>query len=1393
MDNPNFSFLKDEYPEIYNSCNMVDSSFIYADGEYKYPVALSVLALEEIMKFKLNRNSGDLFDLVNIYCDSREVTEELCSALHTVRKKGNEAKHNLKSFKRNEAIKVVEKLQYVVSNVFDFYERIPRYKEVTGDEEWFSSVSKTDSEDYKLFYQKLIESENKSSELEVKLFNVENRLNDLIEKFDIISHNAVQFDDLKDLNNNEDLDEFKKKISDMENSLENIKVDEINSKIVELSEIVSNLDDTNEINEKLEELSDVKEQIEEFEGLKTYINQLLTLPGKYDDLENIKEKLAILEDSMVDLEDIEKIKQQLNDLSNSSEEEIDEKLDDIVEFNKKSNYNSLIEDINDLKTSLDKISSTDEKTPDSTQKEAIEYLGDKLIINAGPGSGKTYVLIERVKYLLNEKGVAPESLLIITFTEKAADELRYRLMNESGINHDDIDQMQISTIHSACRVILKDYYSSGLEIIDDSDNERKRLFIKKHKEELGLTKYAYVPDDELRKVATKFDEFSTYRLDDEKLDKLEKRILRKYFKSKVHLKKEQKYKDLIDSEIEKQGGIFKFPVQEIRGSKLNKRWIANKYLGIVRAYRKYLELLDDIRSYDFNHLINKTKEYMESPKGLAYQDLLDSLDDYNRDASLDESQTKFDAINYLKENRNRIRFKNILVDEFQDTDGIQMEIFQLLIDGSDTVTFVGDPDQSIFGFRGSDNKFFYNLLKDDNFKNVDLLVNYRTPQNIIDFNENFISNHGRRIKKEQIKSNKAYQGDLYYLDSKDGFSEAKKIVNIIKEMKRLEKINKFSDVGLLFRTKRSMSPFIKLLLEENIDFHVQGNADFKEYPEVNSIMLLLWYLTSSMPNVGFELKDFCRENNPDDYHSASFDLDMFGLDESTKQVLENYEFEESRFTTLSKDELEQLGIVNEHDLTFFDELNKLKYNIHESEESIEVLDVYYNLFKITNYIENKFESIDIDEIEDNVQLLNLGFLSRKINDYMETYSRDNIDDLFNLLIEYYEDYSSPKNVSNDDNCVQLLTVHKAKGLEFPVTFVCSIKEGNFPIKKRNDDSDIYPIPEIFKHPEIYHRFEIDGQFDKMGFNSEMKRLFDEEENRILYVALTRSASTLVVSHVLSKSKKSKIFLEMVNNNPEIQELTEDKIPDLRKVKSIKKEVPDEVNLSFSSLEDYKACPHKYNLIYNYDFVNPQNVYMRVGSIIHSILNKLNLLAISGEDVDDWIEPIMQEAKESNSDLIGNPVFESTMEDLDEYWAEAEDWEILESEFPFTIKRFNYNLKGQIDLMKENDEGITLVDFKTTGSDEMDMDNSRYFDQLHFYYLAMKDNSKYSDKENFKLELFSVKDFEKVNVIFDQKRVNELEGELNKVYTKISQKQFFPTNDVESTCNDCMLRSLCGKE
>ena len=139
MDDPNFAFLKEQYPNFYESCKMIDFSFVCAEKEYKYPVALSILALEEMMKFIVNKKSGDLFDIINIYCKYDNYKKDLCDDLHYIRKRGNKAKHE-ESFNRYQAVKVVKKFHECIQELFDFNEKIPEYAEITGEEDWITPI-----------------------------------------------------------------------------------------------------------------------------------------------------------------------------------------------------------------------------------------------------------------------------------------------------------------------------------------------------------------------------------------------------------------------------------------------------------------------------------------------------------------------------------------------------------------------------------------------------------------------------------------------------------------------------------------------------------------------------------------------------------------------------------------------------------------------------------------------------------------------------------------------------------------------------------------------------------------------------------------------------------------------------------------------------------------------------------------------------------------------------------------------------------------------------------------------------------------------------------------------------------------------------------------------------
>ena len=151
---------------------------------------------------------------------------------------------------------------------------------------------------------------------------------------------------------------------------------------------------------------------------------------------------------------------------------------------------------------------------DENQRKAAQYNDEfKLIVPAGPGAGKTRVLIERVKYLL-DNGAKPESFLVITFSKKAANELKERLSDlEDGIDIHDVNKMQISTIHSFCSELLREAGKSGFNILDDDFNERKNMFIRRYRDELGLKREAYISGTKLGSVINKFEEYSTFHVD----------------------------------------------------------------------------------------------------------------------------------------------------------------------------------------------------------------------------------------------------------------------------------------------------------------------------------------------------------------------------------------------------------------------------------------------------------------------------------------------------------------------------------------------------------------------------------------------------------------------------------------------------------------------------------------------------------------------------------------------------------------------------------------------------------------------------------------------------------------------------------------------------------------
>ena len=1420
LDNPNYSFLKgkEKFSKIYEICCMVDYTYAKSESNYRFPVIFSRVALEEALKLKLkiNRNEKtDLIDIIDIYCKRAYIDKRkdkfYKTYLNYLRERGNDAVHDNRDIDINTANTVLKRLQYAIDTILNtnqFIEENNFYRFPKSDDEWISEIREnnvdidkfiSDFADFKVYTSKFDMLEEVVGELNRKLMaesNLRDEVEDLQRKLEENGDYKVELDNL--------INEWNSMKGDLSN-------------IEDIEEYLSTI---NKLRDDLSDYGDVKSNVDEllsFKGEYAFLKEDVEfIKGKYETIDELKRDIDEL-NSKIDVRQIEELSNKLNALEDavSNSEDIDElksKVNDLIDL--KEDYDKLKELTETLLNIKDNLSYITEDKLSPEQLKAVRSRARKLIINAGPGAGKTRVLIERVKYLLNERNVNPKSMLVITFTEKAAEELKNRLNDDADISYEKIDQMQIGTIHGFCRTFLRNYVSSGIEVIDDEDNEKKILFIKKHLDELVDDPYAYFTDLELKKVAEKFDEISTFSVDTKAL---EKSIIRNKW-GRVGKRKDKRYIETISKYL-KNGQ--EFPIDMVLANEDYKsRLYAHNFLAIARAYDRYLKLFDERKSYDFNLLQIKTRD------------------------------------NLKEMDRKRVAYKNILIDEFQDTDRVQFEIFEMLADGADSVTYVGDINQSIYWWRGSNLGNFKNLMDDDDseFEVVNLLTNYRSPKNIVDFNNHFM------VEKMELRANNQGRGDLYYLDSSDKGEEAQKIVDVIKYLYETGKIKKYSDVGLLFRSTKvkNIESLLNELKENDIKYHIKDAPDFKEYMEVEATLLLLWYLSKVNLEVRSGELDYDEEEEDseetlerditeyqtvlreeefsedlkifglDDFANERLNEEMLHLDSKTAEIIKGYSGSKEEFSQLDIDQLKELGISNQDDLAFFDRLNGLKkrfWNENVSvDDKLDLLSLYYEVLNLTGYVDDKFEAIEKEEIDKNTELLNLALISKKINDFMETFDRYDLNNLVEFILNYYETYSSPSNSIEDENAVQISTVHKAKGLEYPVIFICSLLEGGFPLREQFTDNR-YVILNKLKYKEIYGEVISDGKNLDLRFKKELDKEFTNEEKRILYVALTRAESTLIVSHVVNKKRvSSKEFKYMKRFNEDFEELLPRDYGKLCEVNS-KEASEEELELSFTSLEDYNLCPHLYNLVYNYRFVKPQNISMRIGTIIHAVLDKINraiMDSANNEISEELIRAIIDEAIESNPDLKDSELFLSLLEDVEDYCEninlkiiEGEDsgsgngesdgfslgddfdeirGNVEESEYPFTIPWNDAKLTGSIDLILnyDDDDSIDLVDFKISDEDSLVDSLERYSNQLHFYFMAMNENSKYlTSYENTNLKIYSLSEKQFYDIELEKERVCDLEDNLMEVTKKLIDKHY-PQSYEEESCEKCLLRGLCGK-
>lgn len=852
----------------------------------------------------------------------------------------------------------------------------------------------------------------------------------------------------------------------------------------------------------------------------------------------------------------------------------------------------------------------------TNQRKAITHGEGPALVVAGPGSGKTLVLIERVKFLIDKKKAAPEKIIVTTFTEKAANELKVRLSKSLGTK---AAKIQISTIHSLCNTLLHDYFTEhdmgiGYEILDEN---AQRLLLHTNKFQLGI-----------------------YRRDGYKFRWLNRGSLEDFADLYDFLTRNDVEVDALKKELAKNGEL----------SKDNE--------GVIDSYKKYMKLLEDENRIDFANLQLKFYQLISDNKEL-----------------LEEIQN---------------RFEYLLIDEYQDTSPLQDRVFRMIAPPQNNIFVVGDINQSIYAFRGATALNFKNFTdKFQDSKTYFLNVNFRSTEHIVD-----LANRLMKDKiKEELESRRRRGERSILLNAETADSVAKKTVDLIKKMKEKGIIEKYGDVALLFRCWRHSDEYVKYLEKDKIPFIVFGGGGLLDREEITTMVYLISYVTQKL-YMGERFRKWGW------WDIESFQNEVLGLSFQTQTALDHLGQNVNIYDFKGKEELNKVGILEESDIEKILKLNQLRKEIEESHKTYSLLEIFYKIFEYTGYLDRLLKENTKGSEE---KLFNLARLSEIIG-LFERMPRYKVEDFLWFIYSSAEGLDQRK--IEGENTIKIMTIHKAKGLEFPVVFLCSLVEGRFPLNFR-DSGFLIPIPEKFYMcPEEFEQ---------------RKQAHYEEERRLFYVGITRAQDNLIFAtsdKLRVQNKKRSRFLREIVEYISIDEGIN--LPIEQKYRIVR-ETP---NLSYSAMNVYIDCPFRYKLLYKYGFVTPRRFLQDIGTFVHNVLQRIHNEMKNNKDINEeeikrlvdeyWIPVYKEKSKDTKLKF-------EYLEKIKNYYKTANDFydEIFSIEEPFVFVDDNMVISGRVDLIaKDLDGNVNLVDYKARGA--IGIKDTNVDKQLKIYDYCLRD-------------------------------------------------------------------------
>lgn len=1005
--------------------------------------------------------------------------------------------------------------------------------------------------------------------------------------------------------------------------------------------------------------------------------------------------------------------------------------------------------------------------PNKEQEDVIEFGKGNLLVEAGPGSGKTTVIVERIKRLIDED-VEPESFLVITFTRKAAENLKVKLKRE--LDEEKVKKMQISTIHSFCLEFLKDR-NRTIHLIDDDSDECKALFVRKNKKRLGFTGVNIVKNNQFASVVDKFGEYTNFKVKPDDLIR--------YVESERTFS--QEYEQFISENPY-------FSSRKIKEAGFKDDWYNARFQQIARSYEEYMKMLDDNSLVDYNTLQLKALEELES-----------------------DGETKY---------------KTVLIDEFQDTDPLQYRIFKILLRQAEYFTVVGDIDQRIYSFRSTFRDYFEELESEFETTRISLNCNYRSTENIVNLTDSFISYQRSENSKKELKAyNREYDNPSFIIETdlprqkrqrKPAYEiEAHKIFDIIQRLDENGQIKDFGDIAVLYRkhSSHTIATLISLLQDADIPFNVRGSRDLKAQKEIKAVIIMWWYITRKLDDSYISSQDEYDWISLRGFYDEDLQGTFWSFADSTKQYIQRLQetFEDEvaqvrnelsppkrggpkKFSTTHKEEEPILieifrnvekpavdldEITDENDGKFFEWLECLRDKTF-SKERPEILKVYYEMLSMSDYFDDADLNIN--------QVSNLAMLTQMMSNYEEYIAPNDIRGFYYFLTQSVRNYGA---YYADEGGVQLMTVHAAKGLEFPVTIVSSIQNGEFPmsVKDPKRKSPNIMFKDTFYTPneclEYKYFTDENGECRPITIEEENEQEL-EEEQRVIYVAMTRAADLLILSCMGELPER------VENIRDCLTPFSLEALGDVEIRKHFENSEEESLVMNYSKYTKYCSCPFKYNLGYNLGFTRPGAKAANRGTAFHEIMEKVNLELLEGNEMGKGkLLEITDEAYSSMFDIKENPEeYEEFKTNVINYYQKYSiKRDVLGAELDFEIDRGDYLLNGAIDLIYRTGENeIVILDYKYAEYDEDHIGG--YIKQSHLYMAAVRQLPEFRDYTVKKAIIHFVLGDYQYEVEVNDDEINDELQKLDAVAENINSGKIFPK--VSKDCETCSYRIFCNK-